>query len=419
MKRLSNVLILFSALIGLITCDTDTNTPPDFQNYFVKYYGAAGNQQGVDIVVNDDGTMLLLGNSQEFENDSHFFVVKIDSAGQILWEIPFEVGNGSNEFAVDIEPTNDGNYVIAAQKQISATDVDVSLTKISPDGNIEISRADGFDEKLDSVRSITPLSDGSYLMTGSTNKTKDVDAEIEAFVFKCDADLNFEKIIWIDTYGSGTINQGIKIFEKSPDEYNLFISSNQQALGGFDYNFFFVTLSDNAELGSGITALPDRVDDSGNERLSSVARISSTEGFAMVGTSQSPTGAKTVYTFITGSTPNQNNINSGNEKLNVSANFLENYSGKSIYPSKFGGFFVLADREVTIGNSLTKTIVLIRLDAQGKALWSSSFGSEFNDTSVAVTELPSGKVVIIGTATLDNQEKMVLIKVNVEGRFLN
>jgi hypothetical protein len=419
MKRLNNTLLLFFVLIGLITCDTDSNTPADFRNYFIKYYGASGNQQGVDIVVNADGTMLLLGNSQEFEDDSHFFVVKIDSIGQILWENSYGLRNGSNEFAVDIEPTIDGNYVIAAQKQISATDVDVLLTKIPPDvssGNPEFGEG-GFIGKLDSVKSITPLSDGSYLMTGSTNKTK-VDAEIEAFVFKCDADLNFENVIWIDTYGSGIINQGIKIFENTPQEYSLFLTSNQELLAGNDYNFLYIPLNKDAASLKG-TILPSDFADSNNERLSSVASIPSTNGFAMLGTSESASN-KTVYTLITGSTPDPSNIiNSGSEKLNLSANSIENYTGKSIYSSKFGGFFVLADREVTIGNSLIKTIVLIRLDAQGRVLWSNNFGSVFSTKGTALAELPNGKVVIVGTATLDNQEKIILIKVNLEGHFLN
>jgi hypothetical protein len=417
-------------LIGLITCDTDSNTPADFRNYFIKYYGASGNQQGVDIVVNPDGTMLLLGNSQEFENDSHFFVVKIDSAGQILWERLFENGNGSNEFAVDIEPTIDGNYVIAAQKQISPTDVDVLLTKISPDGiltrfNMGGSNPNtgGFIGKLDSVKSVTPLKDGSYLVTGNTNNAKNetdgVLSDIEAFIFKCDNNFIFNYSIWNTTYGQAKETKGLKVFEKSANEFYIFSTSNALATSdqNKDFNFSFIPIDSSTaftnQSGAKVISLPDYSSDINDETLASVStRVG---GFALLGTSESGVAArkKSVYTLIVGNVPTAGSIG---KSLNISS---DNYSGKAICKSDFGGFFGLADREVTIGNSLTKTIVLMRLDEQGELRWSNNFGSVFSTKGTALAELPNGKVVIVGTATLDNQEKMLLIKVNSEGRFLN
>jgi hypothetical protein len=416
MKRLINIVILFFALLGLITCDTDSNTPPDFRNYFVKYYGANGNQQGVDIVVNDDGTMLLLGNSQEFENDSHFFVVKIDSTGHILWENDY----GENEIAVDIEPTFDGNYVIATQKTLSASDTDVRLLKISPEGDSLISVVHGFTNRQELIRSVTPLLDGSYLMTGGTDSVRvGLGNEIKGFLFKCNNNFVFDRVLWDVTYGKGLVTEGIKFFERSSGYY-LFLTSNAREKGGEDFNFSFASIGFDSEV-LDEAYFADSDSDVGNEKFSRAALIKSTNGFALVGTSESDL-SKTVYTVITGSTitsANSNVSNSGNEKLNISSNFLENYSGKSICPSMFGGFFVLADKEITIGNSLTKTMVLVRLDAQGRVLWSRNFGSEFSTSGTALAELPNGKLIIIGTATLDNQEKMALIKTNVEGRFLN
>ena len=53
-------------------------------------------------------------------------------------------------------------------------------------------------------------------------------------------------------------------------------------------------------------------------------------------------------------------------------------------------------------------------------LWSTTFGSEAeDDRAPAVTEFPDGKVVILGTMGLtDNQFKMAFIKLNRNGQLL-
>jgi len=417
MKRIKSLSLLLFFAVSLLTCETDSNVPADFQKFYIKYYGGTGNQQGVDIVVNNDGTMILLGNSEDEQNGKHFFVVKTDSAGAILWQVSYDTTDINTEIAVDIEPTIDGNYVIAAQKTLSPVDVDVELIKITQEGVIVIKDSIyGFVDKMDSVQSVTPLSDGNYLITGSTNQTKPevLISEIEGFVFKCGSDFLQERILWKQTYGSGEINRGIKVFETGPGAFYLFMSSNEKKLGEVDYNFLTVPIDAFASEG-GPLAFPDDESDVENEKLVSATHIPSTNGFALVGTSEF-NGSKSVYSLIIGNPPNKSNIvNNGNQKLD----FQDNYSGRSIYPSKFGGFLVLADQEVTIGNVVTKTIILIRLDAQGRSVWSRRFGGEYSDSGMAVAELSDGKIVIVGTARLDNQEKMVLIKVNSDGRFLN
>jgi hypothetical protein len=63
---------------------------------------------------------------------------------------------------------------------------------------------------------------------------------------------------------------------------------------------------------------------------------------------------------------------------------------------------------------------LSKIDQSGIILWSSTFGSEGEDDfAAAVHELPDGKIAILGTMGLaDNQSKMALIKVNPQGALL-
>jgi hypothetical protein len=60
--------MFISALIAVCSCDTEGNVDPVYQNNFIKYYGEDGNQEGVDLLVNTDGTLILLGNSSSQTN---------------------------------------------------------------------------------------------------------------------------------------------------------------------------------------------------------------------------------------------------------------------------------------------------------------------------------------------------------------
>ena len=79
---------------------------------------------------------------------------------------------------------------------------------------------------------------------------------------------------------------------------------------------------------------------------------------------------------------------------------------------------------LVLGNEVRSTgatnLWLSKIDQSGAVLWSTTFGSELEDDSgAAVAELPDGKIVVLGTMGLaDNQSKMALIKMNPQGELL-
>jgi hypothetical protein len=62
----------------------------------------------------------------------------------------------------------------------------------------------------------------------------------------------------------------------------------------------------------------------------------------------------------------------------------------------------------------------LKVDLSGQLVWSSRLGSDQGDDAVAkVRELPDGRVLILGTTELgDNQRKLSLIKMNSSGQLL-
>src|SRR5690606_721970 len=108
MKTRLNVLLLL--IMGVWAgCDTEGNLGPEEKNFFVKYYGAEGNQDGVDFVVNEtDQSLILLGTSSVGEG-SRLLVIKTDWDGNVVWKKNF---GGTNDVAKDIEHANDGGYIL-------------------------------------------------------------------------------------------------------------------------------------------------------------------------------------------------------------------------------------------------------------------------------------------------------------------
>jgi hypothetical protein len=96
-----------------------------------------------------------------------------------------------------------------------------------------------------------------------------------------------------------------------------------------------------------------------------------------------------------------------------------NIRGVSAASSVVGtaGFLILGNE---IRSTKAYNIWLSKIAQSGSLLWSSTFGSETGiDTGAAVRELSDGKIVIVGTVKLtDNQSKMALFKVNATGQLL-
>ena len=169
------ILLLFFIL--LISCDTENRFDPPAESYFVKFYGEDGDHEGVDFVVNSDGSFILLGNERVSATlGQQIYLVKVDALGTVVWQHSF--GLAGDEFAKDIELAPDGNLIIAAESQKGAGDKDVFVKVVSQDGTpIDSVRVDKLfktmngQEADEEVNSISIIQSG-YIVSGSTTAVK-------------------------------------------------------------------------------------------------------------------------------------------------------------------------------------------------------------------------------------------------------
>ena len=183
-----------------------------------KNYGGSENDIATDAVQTPDGGFIVVGGTVSFDVDvsgnkgfEDVWVIKINENGSLEWSKTF--GGSQNEKAEAIEPTSDGNYVIAGYSDSNDDDVDSNngdfdfwLLKINGNGdliwenNYGGSLSDwGFDVKQ--------MADGGFLMVGSTF-SNDVDVSInngfyDYWVIKTDAD---GVLLWEKNFG-GTLEE--------------------------------------------------------------------------------------------------------------------------------------------------------------------------------------------------------------------
>jgi gliding motility-associated-like protein len=103
---------------------------------------------------------------------SDFWVFKLNAAGTIQWQKCY--GGEKNETAYFVTPTPDGGYVLAGEAESSdgdvacnAGNVDEWIVKIDALGNLQWQKSLGGNDH-DEASCVRPLSDGSYIVAGTT-----------------------------------------------------------------------------------------------------------------------------------------------------------------------------------------------------------------------------------------------------------
>jgi hypothetical protein len=408
MRQISLACILF---VTLLACDTAGNVDPVFQDYFVKYYGVDGNQEGIDMLVNPDGSMILLGNSTPREV-TFAFMVKIDPLGNVLWQRQL---GASNERAADVEADNQGNLIV------------VSNIGEEDDSRIRIFRLDQQGAGIDSLiipsdekqvaRAVTQASNNNFLIAGysapdpARNPVLQIPPEDEAdiIVLQVDPAMDVSKILL--RQGGEHVGSAVKSFETilgGSTRYLICGDSDRpidNSNNTYRRTFELITITPDGDQGLRRS--------SGNVNQIQVAAtaietpVSVVEGYLMVGTTYSGTTSNLYITQYTKDLEKRLDKTLTDKRL----------EGVSADATDTGYFYILANE--ILGNS-KRDMYLLKLESDGTIIGGTSFGtSEGDDTGGAVRVLPDGRTAVLGTMELETQRKMILIVMSPDGKFSN
>jgi hypothetical protein len=235
-----------------------------------KQFGTQMDDWGHRIIETNDGNFMLLGYSRGFEVSGDIYLVKTDHQGNLLWENNY--GYERDDYAMDIIENDDGSLLIIGTKNGFFNDVhanyfthdaDILLIKVDTNGN-EIWKKTIGGNGHDFGYSIKKAPTDGYYIFGSTQS--DGAGSFDMFLAKIN-DEGIEE--WHKTYGGESYDYGLSMDINDNNELFLFGTSKSFGLNNSEAfyltkvdengnNIWELTMGGNLnDFGHSVIALPD------------------------------------------------------------------------------------------------------------------------------------------------------------------
>jgi hypothetical protein len=171
---------------------------------WTRTYGGKQDDMGWDLLEMPDKGFLLAGTTlTDNRNSRDMIAIRVDETGNVIWEKTF--GTEKDEYCWDMVATEDGYYLLAGETNLEGEygkgNKDFYVVKIDSKGNIIWTHTYG-GQNTDRCYSADAAEDG-YLLLGSTNSYGAGDQD--AYLLKVDLQ---GKIQWSKTYGSEKFDMG-------------------------------------------------------------------------------------------------------------------------------------------------------------------------------------------------------------------
>lgn len=357
---------------------------------FLKCYGGKNTEYGNSIAhANDDG-FVVAGSSNNTGN-KQIYLLKIDSAGNQLWDTYF--GGKNFEDATSVRGTEDGGYIICGiTKSFKETyDGDVYLIKTDSLGKEQWSKLYGA-EKMEIGNAVIQTTDGGYLVAGNRiqpDKTQDM------YLLKIDRKGNE---LWNKTFSSVTTYDAESNAVVVTPKGSIVIGGSMQNAKG--YNNSLIQLGAEND-----TTWQTNSGGQESNHLHSLITHSDS-GFVFCGT----IGGGTGNAFI------MKTNKYGNKIWAKTLGIPENYERfNSVIETK--DHHLLAVGSTTGKGNGKYDVYLVKFNEVGKVLWEKYLGTPADDYGNAVIEARNGDFVITGTSFSDPamQEQILIYRTNVNG----
>ncbi|RME20055.1 MAG: hypothetical protein D6806_17160, partial [Deltaproteobacteria bacterium] len=170
---------------------------------WARSYGGTGDEQAWSVDATGDGGYVFSGGTTSFgAGQADFWVVKVDSSGNVQWENAYG-GTGEDapgapydEYVCRVAVDKEGKFIVSSISDSYEPNGDVLNIRLEPaDGSVLWAYGYGHTSE-DSTWSFAVLEDGGYLFTGALTDPVALDAD--AWALKTDTSGN---IVWQKTYG--------------------------------------------------------------------------------------------------------------------------------------------------------------------------------------------------------------------------
>ena len=229
-----------------------------------KTFGGSVDEEAYCIKETTDGGFIVVGYAKSIDGDltinhgnSDFWVVKLNSSGDLLWQKTY--GGTNEDEARSVQQADDGGYVIIGFTTSNDGDVvtgfhgsrDYWIIKVDTNGVLQWQKTIG-GSNYDMASSSEKTNDGGYIICGTSNSYDgDITNSFSSYDFFVVKINNSGNIVWHKNYG-GSQYDGASCIKKTSDGNYLIAgstySNNDDLLGNLNSNgtssFWIIKIND-------------------------------------------------------------------------------------------------------------------------------------------------------------------------------
>ncbi len=239
-----------------------------------KAYGGFSDEWINSVAPTDDGGYILVGYTYSFgQGDGSFFVLKIDSQGNIVWSRAYGEPGKESE-ALCVVPTSDGSFVVVGSMMDVSGKYDMWVIKLDSDGGILWQKR--YYGSYDTIPySAVECDDGSIVVVGETY-IPSRDRNSDVFILKLRSDDG--GILWAKYYGDNGDDYAYSAVDVGG---GLVVGGSTGSLGAGSYDFWLAKIGYDGEVSWWKT-----YGGSGSDELRSVS-VAGDGGFILAGSTGS------------------------------------------------------------------------------------------------------------------------------------
>lgn len=400
-----NRIVLTILIFTIWGCDTENNVKPLGEEYFIKFYGAIGNQEGVSVKATPDGGYIIGGNSvSEFGGQSDYLLIKVDAVGNQKWAYKYDFNASSeDDFLTDVFVSG-SNFMVAGTSHISGVGKMV-LFKVDGNGvKGESLIVDATSDEGYVCNGVSETGAGGYLVVGPVVEG---DQEGKSLITVVTADFSLDPFHLYPEGAPDPIQplvyvKALEVINHNNNEIDYLVFCYEIIGGVFQvrlnqFNTLFNSPRDSDPIPYSNTKTVDAIKIS--DDTYKILTASDDETY-LINVSETKSG------------PSAGTYVLGDGQIVRSENF---FKGISVQYSQNRQFLISSD--ITEENSTSTFSTLVESSLSGVINWERIFGTEFSYKSGKVIELIDGSIVYTGTAGLKDQNKVFLIKMKSNGEM--
>ena len=366
------------------------------QSTFERCYGGEKSDYGYSVAPTSDRGCIVVGSTLSFgAGRTDIYVVKTDGNGDTLWTRTF--GGPDYDIGYAVGQTADRGFVIAgATRSLGAGRYDACLIKTDAIGHVVWVRTYG-DTSDDGARSVEQTSDGGFVMTGCTESLGAGQGDVYLVRTNAKGDT-----MWTRTFGGARRDEGFSV--RQTTDKGFVIAGLTQSFGAGEDDVYLIKTNARGD------TLWTRTFGGNDDDFGYAVSQTTDGGYIIAGLNESfGAGGEDFYLIRT---------TAGGDTL-----WTRMYGGPSsdeahtVQQTPDGGF-VVAGSTYSFGSG-NFDACLVRTDADGKSLWTKTFGGAGDDGAWSIAQAVGGGFFVAGyRSSVTGDRDVFLVRTDSAGNVL-